>query len=203
MTLSLPTSTTTKDVGINTSAISVQKKRQEHVKGVTSEEVDAVFIDQMQRTVCQLNEPRTLKGLLNDYHNFLFDLRGEEKVYKTSYIKTLISEEFKDQIIFHNRYQKNESTLVFSSCGEGSFLESALNSWGFSLEDLLHNLARQVNEDANLCQEALENFLTKFVGWLINPGTRNPDLSPEVYAIASLYNLYQSINPINEQDFKF
>ena len=121
MTLSLPTSTTTKDVGINTSAISVQKKRQEHVKGVTSEEVDAVFIDQMQRTVCQLNEPRTLKGLLNDYHNFLFDLRGEEKVHKTSYIKTLISEEFKDQIIFHNRYQKNESTLVFSRCGGVSF----------------------------------------------------------------------------------
>ena len=50
------------------------------------------------------------KGLLNDYHNFLFDLRREEKVYKISYIKTLISEEFKDEIIFRNRYQKNEST---------------------------------------------------------------------------------------------
>ena len=86
---------------------------------------------------------------------------------------------------------------------ERAVLESALNSWGLSIEDLLHNVARQVNEDANLCQEALENFLTKFVGWLINPGTRNPDLSPEVYAIASLYNLYQSINPINEQEFKF
>ena len=64
----------------------------EHVQGVTSKELDAVFIDHVQRTVCQLNETRILKGLLNDYHNFLFDLRGEEKVYKTSYIKTLISE---------------------------------------------------------------------------------------------------------------
>ena len=88
------------------------------------------------------------EGLLNDYHNFLFDLRGEEKVCKTSYIQTLISEEFKDQIIFRNRYQKNESTLVFSRCGGGSFLESALNSWGLPVEDLLHNVARQVNEDA-------------------------------------------------------
>ena len=83
------------------------------------------------------------QGLLNDYHNFLFDLRGEEKVYKTSYIKTLISEEFKDQIIFRNRYQKNESTLVFSRCGGGSFLESVLISWGLPIEDLLH-VARQV-----------------------------------------------------------
>ena len=78
------------------------KKRREHVQGVTSEGVDAVFIGHVQRKVCQLNEPRTLKVLLNDYHIFLFDLRGEEKVYKTSYIKALISEEFKDQIIFHN-----------------------------------------------------------------------------------------------------
>ena len=139
------------------------------------------------------------QGLLNDYHNFLFDLRGEEKVCKTSYIQTLISEEFKDQIIFRNRYQKNESTLVFSRCGGGSFLESALNSWGLPIEDLLHNVARQVNEDAkglsqmpwppsiaNLWAKAAENFLTKFVGWLINPGKTDPDLTPEVYAIASL-----------------
>ena len=149
----------------------------------------------MQRTVCQLNEPWTLEGLLNDDHKFLFDLRGEEKVYKAFYIKTLISEEFKDQVIFHNQYQKNESTLVFSRCGGGSFLESALNSWGLPIEDLLHNVARQVNEDAkglpqmpwppsiaNLCAEAPENFLTKFVEWLINSGKTNPDLTPEVYA---------------------
>ena len=150
--------------------------------------MDAVFIDHVQRTVCQVNEPRTLKGLSNDYQSFLFDLRGEEKVRKTSYIKTLISQEFKDQIIFYNRYQKNESTLVFSRCGWGNSLESALNSWGLPIEDLLHNVTHQVNEYAkglpqmpwppsiaNLCTEAPENFLTKFLGWLINPGKTNPD----------------------------
>ena len=125
--------------------------------------------------------------MLNDYHNFLFDLRGEEKVYKTSYIKTLISEEFKDQIIFHNRYQKIESTLVFSRCGGGSFLESALNSWGLPIEDLLHNVAHQVNEDAKGLPQMPRppSIANLFVGWLINPGKTNPDLTPEVYAIAS------------------
>ena len=153
------------------------KKCREHVHGVTSKEVEAVFIDHVQRTVCQLNEPRTLKDLLNYYHNVLFDLRREEKVCKTSYIKTLSSEGFKNQIIFHSRHQKNESTLVFSRCGGRSFLESMLNSWGLPIEDLLHNVARQMNEDAkglpqmpwppsipNLCAEAPENFLTKVVG---------------------------------------
>ena len=42
---------------------------------MTSKEVDAVFIDHVQRTVYQLNEPRTLKDLLNEYHNVLFGLR--------------------------------------------------------------------------------------------------------------------------------
>ena len=78
-------------------------------------------------------------------------------------------------------------------------MESPLSSWGLPIEDLLRNVARQVNEDAkglpqmpwppsiaNLCAKAPENFLTKFAGWLINPGKANPDLTPEVYAIASL-----------------
>ena len=79
-------------------------------------------------------------------------------------------------------------------------MESALNSWGLSIEDLLHNVACQVDEDAkglpqmpwhrsiaNLCAEAPENFLTKFVGWMISLEKTNPDLTPEVYAMASLF----------------
>ena len=46
------------------------KMRREHVHGVTNEEVDAVFIDHVQLSVCQLNEPRTLKSLLNYYITF-------------------------------------------------------------------------------------------------------------------------------------
>ena len=88
-----------------------------------------------------------------------------------------IREEFKDQIIFHNRYQKNESTLVLNRCGGGSFLESTLNSCGLPAEDLQHNIARQVNEEAknlphislppsiaNLSKEFSQNFFTKFIG---------------------------------------
>ena len=35
-------------------------------------------------------------------------------------------------------------------------------------------------------QNPMKTFLLKFVGWLINPGKTNPDLTPEVYAKASL-----------------
>ena len=60
MNLSLPTSTTTKDAGINTPAISVQKSR-EHVQGVTSKEVDAVFTDHVQRTVLSAESTSNIK----------------------------------------------------------------------------------------------------------------------------------------------
>ena len=60
----------------------------------------------------------------------------------------------------------------------------------------MYNVARQVNEGlpqmsrppsiANFCAEAPENVLTKFVGWLIIPGKTNPDLTPEVHAVAFL-----------------
>ena len=101
--------------------------------------------------------------------------------------------------MLHNRYQKNESTLVLNRCRGGSFLESALNSWGLPIEDLLHNVACQVNEEAknpphiswplsiaNLSKEFSQNFFTKFVGWLIKLKKKEMDLTPEVYAMASL-----------------
>ena len=39
---------------------------------------------------------------------------------------------------------------------------------------------------ANLSKELPQNFFTKFVGWLIKPEMKEPDLTPEVYAMASL-----------------
>ena len=77
-----------------------RSKRRDHAPGVTVAEVNAVFIDHVQETVFHLNEPRTLTGLLIDYKNIMFDLRGEEKDYRTSYIKSLLSDEFGEEIGF-------------------------------------------------------------------------------------------------------
>ena len=61
-------------------------------------------------------------------------------------------------------------------------MESALNSRWLPIENLLHNVARQVNEEAknlphrswppsiiNLSKELPENCFTKFVRWFIKP----------------------------------
>ena len=95
-------------------------------------EVSTVFIDHVQEMVFCLNEPLTLTGLLIDYKNIMFDLRDEEKDYRTSNIKSLLREE----IGFQNCFQKNKSMLVYGRSNGGTFLESPVNSWGLNIEDL-------------------------------------------------------------------
>ena len=59
------------------------------------------------------------------------------------FIKKLLVDEFGDTIGFHNRFEKNESTLVYDS-QQG---EAAINSWGISLEQLLQNTAARINRE--------------------------------------------------------
>ena len=101
----------------------------------TVEEVNAVFIDHVQEMVFCLNEPQALTGLLINYKN-MFDLCGEEKDYRTLYIKSLFSDEFKEEIGFQNCVQKNESMLVYDRGDGGTFLGPAVNSWWLNIEDL-------------------------------------------------------------------
>ena len=71
---------------------------------------------------------------------------------------------------------------MLNQCEGGSFLEFALNFWGLSIDDLLHNVAPQVNEEAknlpymswppsiaNLSKEFSQNLFTKFAGCLSKP----------------------------------
>ena len=70
-------------------------------------------------------------------------------------------------------------------------MECSLNSWRLPNEDLLHNVARQVIEEAknlpymcwppsiaNLSKEFSQNFFTKFLGCKLQK--KEPDLTLEV-----------------------
>ena len=103
------------------SNVNTRKKCREHVERVSTNEMYSVFIYHVERIICQLKKPRTLKGLLDDYHNIFFHLTGEKKQNKT-YIRNLISEELSDQISFHDRHQKNASSFVYNSSAGGNFL---------------------------------------------------------------------------------
>ena len=74
---------------------------------------------------------------------------------------------------------------MYDCRNSGSFPESAINSWGLSIEELLKNVASRINEEIKSLPQMQwpptidevsagpsENFLTLFVEWLEGPDKR-------------------------------
>ena len=92
----------------------------------------------------------------------------------------IIKDKFCDNIGFHNRYIKNESTIVYDTSDGGSYIEAALYSWSISDDQLLHTCARRLREKLNSADyvdwpptveevasaEEPEALLQKFLVWL-------------------------------------
>ena len=72
------------------------------------EETTAVFVQHVENVVFDFSEPWTLQWLLLDYRNILFELGQVDKETKTSFIKSLLIEEFGDTIGSHERYEKTK-----------------------------------------------------------------------------------------------
>ena len=69
-------------------------------------EIDQLIFIHVRKVIFQDNEPRTLKGLLDDY-NHLFSNLNFPKCERTSKVKSILEKEFGDAIGSHNRFQKN------------------------------------------------------------------------------------------------
>ena len=78
------------------------------MQNATIEEATAVFVQHVENVVFDFDEPWTLQGLLLVYRNILFELGQVDKEPKTSFIKSLLIEEFGDTIGFHERYEKKQ-----------------------------------------------------------------------------------------------
>ena len=174
-----------------------------HLQDVHLSEVKEMFFSHVRKVVIEMNEPRTLKGLLLDYENMLRNFGFDTSTTKTSTIKNMIQEEFNEKIGFHNRYHKNMSTIVYGTSSGGSFIEAAIYSWGVDDEQLLNTVARRLKR--NIAGDACMNWpprvdeleqkeepnilLRKFLTWLKNPAAKDFDencTSPEIASLSSL-----------------
>eukprot|EP00795_Rhopilema_esculentum_P001945 gene1945-17483_t len=134
-------------------------------------------------------EPRTLKGLMNDY-NKLLDNFNYPECERTLYIKKILEDNFGDELGFHNRFQKNESTIVYDSQSGGTYIEVTINSWGIDKEHSMNSVAHHLRDtfknqpiqewpphsdrltEEKQPQEELRCFRT----WLRSPSTKDfPD----------------------------
>eukprot|EP00794_Sanderia_malayensis_P017851 gene17851-19634_t len=180
-----------------------------HLQDVHLSEVKEMFFSHVRKVVIEMNEPRTLKGLLLDYENMLRNFGFDTNTTKTSTIKNMLQKEFDDKIGFHNRYHKNMSTIVYDTSSGGSFIEAAMYSWGVDDEQLLNTVARRLKNnfagDARMSwpprvdeleqKEEPNLLLRKFLTWLKDPAAKDFDencKSPEIASLASL--LYSFIS---------
>ena len=149
-----------------------------------------------------MNEPRTLQGLLLDYNQMAANF-GFDSLTKSSTIKQMLQNEFKGQLGFHDRFHKNQSTIVYDASAGGSYIEAAIYSWGVSDEQLLNNAARRLREtykeEVGLSWpprvEDLENIkeppqlLHQLLTWLKDPDSDDCTEAcdnPQIAALSSL-----------------
>ncbi len=118
------------------------------VQNVRITEVSEMFFQHVRKVILEMNEPRTLQGLLLDYRNIVDNFGFSTEGIKTSKIKKMLADQFSNQLGFHDRYHKNQSTLVYDVREGGTFIEAAINSWGVSNMQLLNAAARRLRHES-------------------------------------------------------
>src|SRR6267154_143531 len=62
--------------------------------------------------------------------------------YALRSLRKQLENHFGKDIAFQSRYRRNESSIVFFPKHGGAYIESAINSWGMDITDLIRNLAK-------------------------------------------------------------
>lgn len=178
-----------------------------HLQQVRLSEVREMFFQHVRMVIFEQHEPRTLQGLLSDYKNLLKNFGFDTSGKKSSTIKDMLHNEFHSQIGFHERFRKNESTLVYDTSAGGTYIEAAIYSWGVSDEQLLNTVARRLKDklsgvsginwpphvDQLDIPEEPNDILWKFFTWLKNPSVTDFNEScqdPTIFALTSLLLSY-------------
>ena len=161
-----------------------------------------MFLKHVQKIILELNEPKTLQELLEDSKAILHNFGFPTKSVKSAVIKTLIQNEYGDNVGFHLRYHRNQSALVYDKRAAGSYTEAAICSWGVIYEQLLNTIARCLNDrlrndpvvrwPPNTAElendQEPDHCLKMFLGWLKKPTLKYSSKcsSPDIHVLASL-----------------
>ena len=122
-------------------------EEQMHVQNTRIAEVKQMSFQHVSEVIFELQEPRTLQGLLRDYDNLLNNYGFDSSEIKSATIRDMLHIEFSNTIAFHNRFQKNKSTIVYdATVAGGNYIEVAINSWGINDEQLLQTTPRRLKD---------------------------------------------------------
>ncbi|KAK1906157.1 putative multidrug resistance protein NorM [Dissostichus eleginoides] len=107
-----------------------------HMHNVTLREAQTIFFDNIRTVIFDEHELRSLQSLLRDYSSIVSRYGFPTSGVKSSYIKDILTREFKDKIGSHSRPQRNQSDLVYDTSGSvhmskqrSPLLVSAVSNW--------------------------------------------------------------------------
>ena len=93
------------------SNVKVSDKRLPY-QNVHAAEVKQLFLNHVNKVIFEENEPRTLKGLMDDY-NRMMENYNFTAINRTATIKDMLQKEFGKSIGFHNCLHKNKSAIHY------------------------------------------------------------------------------------------
>ena len=117
-----------------------------HLQNVTYSEMKHLFLRRVEEIIFTEHEIRSLQSLLREYKQIAAEYGFPVGKVKSSYVKDVLIKEYGDGIGFHERNEKNKSELVYDTKGGGNYIEAALNPFGITDEQLIHNLAPSLSK---------------------------------------------------------
>ena len=92
--------------------VSYRSTEENDISVETNVHVNSLFYDHVKTVIFDEKEPRTLKGLLEDYNKLLKDNKFPV-CQKTCVVKELLEKKFGERIGFHSRSEVNQSWIVY------------------------------------------------------------------------------------------
>ena len=133
---------------------------------MTHRDIQKKFVHFVYESIFENGEARTLSSLTNEYKRIRLDF-GIASEVRSSTVKEMLSDEFGDKIGFHERFHKNKSMIVFNRENTGNYIESAINFWGISTDELLRIAAKRIKKelsnDTHMQWPAKVSYLTNIV----------------------------------------
>ena len=135
----------------------IQNRNEAHMK--------SLFIAQVRKVIFEINEPRTLKGLVVKF--FFSDFSKQLQVVKSNYVKKLLVGDFAETTGFYNRFEKTRLLWSLTHNKLEVLLKLQLNHVECcrkvqNLPDMPWPPTIDEASDNNECI----NLLTKFLSWI-------------------------------------
>ena len=117
-----------------------------HLQNVTYSEMKQMFLKKVDQIIFAEHEIRSLQSLLHEYRQIAREYGFDVGKLKSSYVKEVLIKEYRDDIGFHERPEKNKSEFVYNTKGGGNYIEAAFDSFGITDEQLILNLAPRLSK---------------------------------------------------------